>query len=338
MDVPLASAVIITYNQENFIEQAIECALAQKVDFKYEIVIGEDCSTDNTRELCYRYQRMHPEIIRVIISGRNVGLLENYYRTVKAARGKYVAGCGGDDYWHSPKKLQKQVEFLENNPEYGMVHSEVDWLIQKKGRIIKNYHLSQGYYYDNKAKETLERIVSMQYIITASTATFRKRMFDKYFNFEELKRNGFMSEDTPLFAGIAAYSKIHYISESLATYRELDESVSNSKNIPKFLRFWKSHSEMQLNLCDKYNLSEDVRNKIEMVWFDKTLQLAFYERNSKMALEVKKKKQKFTWKEWLRYFGAKHFTIHYGCRLAIFLLNLFKKQQDPLSQDLHHRT
>ena len=338
MDVPLASAVIITYNQENFIEQAIECALAQKVDFKYEIVIGEDCSTDNTRELCYRYQRMHPEIIRLIISDRNVGLLENYYRTVKAARGKYVAGCGGDDYWHSPKKLQKQVEFLENNPEYGMVHSEVDYLLQKTGGIIKNYHSSQGYYYGNNSNDTLERIVSLQYNITASTATFRKSMFDKYFNFEVFKRNGFLMEDLPFWANIAAHSKIHYISESLVTYRIIEGTLSNRKDQIQHLRFWKSASEVRLFLCDKYKLPENVREEAESAWFDKTLQLAFYERNEELALEVKRKKRKFTWREWLRYFGAKHFTIHYGCRLAILLLNLFKKQQDPLPQDLHSRT
>lgn len=330
MSQPLASAVILAYNQEKYIEQTIECALAQKVDFVYEIVIGEDCSTDNTREICYRYQSMYPNKIRVITSDKNVGLLDNYCKTVKASRGKYVAGCGGDDYWHNPEKIQKQVEFLEKNQEYGMVHSEVDWFFQKSGVITKNYHSHQGHYYGNSSKKTLEGIVSRQYIITASTATFRKSMYDKYFNIEEFKKNGFLVEDTPLFAEIAAHSKVHYMPEALATYRVLDESASNSNDIIKHLRFWKSQQEMNLSLCDKHKLPENVRKIIESAWFDKTLQLAFYERNAELALEVKKKKQKLTWKEWLRYLGAQHFAIYYGVCAAIILNNLFKKQHDPL--------
>ena len=106
MSEPLASAVIITYNQAQYIGQTIECALAQKVNFDYEIVIGEDCSTDRTREICLRYQAKYPDIIRVITSDRNVGLLDNWYRSVKAAKGKYIAGCGGDDYWHNPNKIK----------------------------------------------------------------------------------------------------------------------------------------------------------------------------------------------------------------------------------------
>jgi glycosyltransferase involved in cell wall biosynthesis len=266
----------------------------------------------------------------VITSDKNVGLLDNYYRTVKAARGKYVAVCGGDDYWHNPEKLRKQVEFLEKNPEYGMVHSDADFFFQKAGILINNYHASQRHFYGNISEETLERIVSGQYLITATTVTFRKSMFDKYFTIEVFKRNGFLLEDTPLWAEIAAYSKIHYIYESLATYRVLDESVSNSKNQIRHLRFWKSLNELNLYLCDKHKLSEDIRKQAETAWFDKTLQLAFYERNADLALEVKKKKQKLTWKEWLRYLGAQHFAIYYGVYAAIMFNNLFKKQHDPL--------
>src|SRR5665647_482086 len=122
MSEPLVSAVIITYNQEKYIEQTIECAIAQQADFEYEIVIGEDCSTDRTREICLRYQEKYPHKVRVITSACNVGLMENFYRTVVAARGKYFAVCGGDDYWHDPEKLKKQVSLMEQRPEFGMIH------------------------------------------------------------------------------------------------------------------------------------------------------------------------------------------------------------------------
>ncbi|MBM3299903.1 MAG: glycosyltransferase, partial [Deltaproteobacteria bacterium] len=113
---PLASVLMITYNHRPYIAQAIECALNQQTDFPFEIVIGEDCSTDGTREIVFEYQRKHPDVIRVLTSDRNLGPMHNFLRTFDACTGKYVAICEGDDYWHHPEKLKMQVDFLESHP------------------------------------------------------------------------------------------------------------------------------------------------------------------------------------------------------------------------------
>lgn len=126
MDCPLLSVHIITYNQERYIAQAIEGALRQKTDFPYEIIIGEDCSTDGTANIVLEYQRTHPDMIRVITSEHNVGPAANSRRVRQACRGRYLAICDGDDYWTDPKKLQMQVEFLEAKPEYSMCCHDVD--------------------------------------------------------------------------------------------------------------------------------------------------------------------------------------------------------------------
>jgi glycosyltransferase involved in cell wall biosynthesis len=126
MDHPLASVHIITYNQESYVARAIEGALQQQTDFGVEIVVGEDCSTDGTREIVFRYQQKHPELVRVITSDRNVGPFENSKRVREACRGRYLAFCDGDDYWTDPHKLQKQVDFLEANPEYSLCCHDVD--------------------------------------------------------------------------------------------------------------------------------------------------------------------------------------------------------------------
>lgn len=115
-DNPLLSVFMVAYNHEKYIRQAIESALTQKTDFPFEIVIGEDCSTDNTRAIVSDYEQRYPEKIRVVKSERNVGALANAIRTMKACIGKYVAFLEGDDYWSDPHKLQKQVEILEANP------------------------------------------------------------------------------------------------------------------------------------------------------------------------------------------------------------------------------
>lgn len=117
---PLVTVVTITYNHERYIAKCIDGVLSQKVDFPMEFIIAEDCSTDGTRAICEDYARKHPESIRLITSETNIGYNPNELRAMKAARGKYIAYCEGDDYWTDPNKLQKQVDFLEAHPEYSI--------------------------------------------------------------------------------------------------------------------------------------------------------------------------------------------------------------------------
>lgn len=109
---PLVSVFMITYNHELYIDQAIEGVLAQETDFPIELVIGEDFSSDNTREIIMGYQKRYPSVIRLITADENVGIRRNVFRTQSSCRGKYVAYCEGDDYWIDSKKLAKQIEVM----------------------------------------------------------------------------------------------------------------------------------------------------------------------------------------------------------------------------------
>lgn len=115
---PLVSVGILVYNQKKYIKNAIESILRQEVDFNFEIVIADDGSTDGTREILKDYANRYPDLIRLILQEKNVGLVENSKCLKRACRGKYRATQEGDDFWIDPNRLQRQVEFLENNPEY----------------------------------------------------------------------------------------------------------------------------------------------------------------------------------------------------------------------------
>lgn len=117
------SVFMLTYNQEEFITQAIEGVLMQDTSFTYELVIGEDFSTDNTRNICLKYAEKYPDKIKLLLNERNMGLGANYVRTYSECTGKYVAICDGDDYWIDPLKLQKQVDFLNENPNYKIIYT-----------------------------------------------------------------------------------------------------------------------------------------------------------------------------------------------------------------------
>jgi len=117
---PLVSVMCLTYNHGKYIEDALEGFLIQQTNFPFEVLIHDDASTDNTAEIIRQYQAAYPNIIKPVYQtenqwskGKEVIRKAQYGR----AKGKYYASCEGDDYWTSPNKLQKQFEYLENNPD-----------------------------------------------------------------------------------------------------------------------------------------------------------------------------------------------------------------------------
>jgi glycosyltransferase involved in cell wall biosynthesis len=120
------SVAMITYNHERFIGQAIESVLAQRVNFDYELVIGEDCSTDGTRAAILDFQRRYPDRIVVLLRERNIGAMRNFVGTLAACRGHYLAILEGDDYWSCTNKLQRQVDFLDAHPDWAICCSRAE--------------------------------------------------------------------------------------------------------------------------------------------------------------------------------------------------------------------
>lgn len=115
---PLVSVLMLAYNHAAHIVQAVESILSQQCDFPFELIIGEDCSQDKTRDICIGYHKRYPEIVRVVFSEENVGMHRNFARIWHRARGKYIATCEGDDFWIDPEKLAKQVAWMESRPEF----------------------------------------------------------------------------------------------------------------------------------------------------------------------------------------------------------------------------
>ena len=131
---PLASIVVTTYNQENSLPVTLDSLLAQQTSFPFEIVVGEDCSKDGTRSVLEDYAQRYPEIIRPIYQERNLGLLGNYVSVVRQCRGKYIFGCGGDDFGNDPEKLQRQVDIMERTRRSALSILTCTWTPSRRGR------------------------------------------------------------------------------------------------------------------------------------------------------------------------------------------------------------
>lgn len=123
---PKVSVLMITYNHEQYVEQAIRSVMMQETDFDYELIIGEDCSTDRTREIVLRIKKEYPDRIKILLQEQNVGMIQNLADVYHAAQGEFLALLEGDDYWTSPRKLQIQSEYLDKHPNCSLCfHSAI---------------------------------------------------------------------------------------------------------------------------------------------------------------------------------------------------------------------
>lgn len=117
---PLVSILCVTYNHKDYIKQCLDGFVMQKTNFKFLAYVGDDCSTDGTTEIVREYEKKYPHIIKGIYHKQNTGGEDNFFDVANACKSKYVALCEGDDYWIDEYKLQKQVDFLESNPDYAI--------------------------------------------------------------------------------------------------------------------------------------------------------------------------------------------------------------------------
>jgi len=131
------SACIIAYNHEKYIKECLDGALKQKLNYDYEINVFEDYSTDKTREMVLDYAKQYPDKIKIFLNEKNLGLTGNWVHALTSCHGDYIAICEGDDYWTDQNKIQKQVDYLENNPDFALSSHNANIIID--GKTVKLY-------------------------------------------------------------------------------------------------------------------------------------------------------------------------------------------------------
>ena len=206
----VVSVFMITYNQENVIGQAIESIMMQRTSFNYQLVIGEDVSSDNTRSICEQYATKYGNKIKLLPKRKeNIGLIENFIKTIKACDGKYISICDGDDYWIDNEKLQKQVGFLESNDDYSIVFSPIK-------KMLPNGELIDGYRDNINRTLTIDDLIVQNFIPSVSS------MFRNLQDSETIPHwfNRFPYGDWPTYLWtIKDGGKIYCIEDTTAVYR-----------------------------------------------------------------------------------------------------------------------
>ena len=305
---PFVSVMMITYNHEKYIGQAIKGVINQKTNFPIELIIGEDCSTDRTREVIFNYQKKHPDIIRLITSDENVGARKNSSRCDWSCRGKYVAYCEGDDYWHNMDKLQKQVDYLEGYPDYGMVYSNADTFNVETGERVK---FAMSNYPEKFSNDPyLDLLLGSRQIWPLTVCVRRDLMNKILIECPECTDLSYLMGDTQRFLEISRRSKIKYFSESLSTRNYLPESATRSQDVNKKIRFIESSKKLMLHYLEKYPLDSETDRIVKKWVFLRSLYYSYLSYNRKIAKEnwqgLRSLSIKIPLKYWLYYIGSKN--------------------------------
>jgi glycosyltransferase involved in cell wall biosynthesis len=220
---PLVSIYMLAYRHERFIADAISGVLAQQCDFPIELIIGEDCSPDSTRDIVLDFQRRHPELIRVLTSEHNVGGYDNARRCLLATRGKYVAICEGDDFWHHPKKLQMQVDLMEANPSMTVCHTDYDRLTKFRRR--RSMHKQQPSRWLAKGDAYIPLL--HEWSVTTATSMYRRDVLMSFVgSIYDNPAWPFGDWNKLLFASLMG--PFGYLDVSTAAFRKRLGSASNS--------------------------------------------------------------------------------------------------------------
>lgn len=210
------SVVLVTYNHEPFIVQAIESVLAQE-DVQYELLISEDCSTDRTGEIVVDYARRYPSRIRLFRSPENLNTNEVLSRAIEAACGRYVALLDGDDYWTSTRKLRTQVDYLDAHRECAICFHNA-MVTYEDGTPPHPFHMAVPTYKMShplpRPVSTLADVAPGNFMQTCSVI-FRRGLFGRFPSWYA----GFAVGDWPLHVLNAEHGDIGYLDEIMAAYR-----------------------------------------------------------------------------------------------------------------------
>jgi glycosyltransferase involved in cell wall biosynthesis len=235
------SVLMLTYNHERFLAQAIESVLAQRVNFDYEIVIGEDCSTDGTRAVVMDFHRRYPDRIVPLLRDHNIGAMRNLEATLAACRGRYVALLEGDDYWTCREKLERQLNFLDTHPGSSMCCHRVQFLDETGFAEFDVYpSLPAGPY-------TIEDLLKGNFVMTCSAVLRRDLVPALPPWFRKMKLG-----DWPMFALAAKHGTIDVMDEVMAVYRvhaggnwSSLPSITRLREISRMLKALDRHLEFQ---------------------------------------------------------------------------------------------
>jgi len=260
-DFMMVSVLCQTYNHEQYIAECLRSLVTQKTSFRYEILVHDDASTDNTTDIIRQFEKKYPDLIKPIYQEVNQWSLGNkVFSGIQLPRctGKYIAICEGDDYWTDSLKLQKQVDFLESNKNVGLVYTKARIYLQAKHRYADDLF---GEY-----RASLDEMIFKGNAIPTLTVMFRRKIAVA-FRQEFFKIKGWKMGDYPLWLYIFGKYEVVFWGEVTGVYRMLENSASHLTSCKRNIRFNRNYFEIAYFFADYFGLSKKVYHHIMQSYF-----------------------------------------------------------------------
>ncbi len=248
---PYVSVVMTSYNREKYIGQAIDSILAQECNFPFEIIIGDDCSTDNSRALLLSYNEKHPDIFVLNLHETNQGFGTNWAMTLKLARGKYVAFLDDDDYYCDVHRLQSMVDYMDAHPKCGLAHTNYYNLYMETEELVPNNAK------DTTGQDALIGLQTGTYKLCFGACMIRAELIQKYVNLDDYKRIGFPIQDWPTCMLLARHTEFVYLNQLSYVYRKHKGSMSAPQEYETIVRKYTKEKEMNRYIYEKVGLDFD---------------------------------------------------------------------------------
>ncbi|MBQ6770703.1 MAG: glycosyltransferase family 2 protein [Bacteroidales bacterium] len=243
----LISVVIPSYNRSGTVGQTIESIINQKVNADIEIIIGDDCSTDDAREVLQKYKMSYPEIIRLIFHDKNIGLGANWATCVKECHGKYICNCDNDDYWHNSNKLQIQLDYMESHIDSNVLITDHRTHNRKTGEILEH-------------KAFIDRSIPLQdaiwygkgFVCCNASIMYRADFLLKHLPLDDYVRYQFALQDWNTWVILSAYTDFDIVEVSTATFGIETESITRPSDYEKHRKRLEKDSACVKYLCDMF--------------------------------------------------------------------------------------
>ncbi len=238
---PKVSVIVMTYNQEKTIARTLDSVIGQEGDVPFEVIIGEDASTDGTRAVCEDYCRRYPDIVRLMPGAPNKGPVDNYFDCLLEAKGQYISDCSGDDFWSGTRKLILETTVLDENPDAVVAYS--DWrIVDADGESVLASTLESSRRIAADVRPMIVKVLdhtdALPYLLSASTYR-RDAVMEVYNDSPDMVRNVlFGCEDVSVMAALASRGKAVRVPVPTFTYVSGAETVSRSKEMTKEAKFY----------------------------------------------------------------------------------------------------
>ena len=314
------SVLLITFNNEKHIEDTLNSILKQNCTFGYEIVVGDDCSSDNTLEIINSYNSKHPGIFNIKKNNSQLGILKNFKATLDRCQGTYIFDIAGDDILKSDTAFEKMITVLKSNSDLGFVDSGYDKLYDDSNKT--------EFFVNKKSivaeKQIYKELLFLGKIIPVGICYSRKLLY-KHVDFGYFIEQNITIEDYPILVNLATNSDFERINESLHVYRIHKTSDSYRTHFEKVFFFRNQMLKLFNHFKSKYNFSPSIIKTYEQTYYKTVLFYAGTYQKKDLGKEMFKKIESKNIYDIIHYLASQYKIVRKLAKMRKFKNALLKK-------------